>query len=261
MRVWDLHCHLSSLPGRTPHERMAALIEYADRMGIERLLVFMGWPFKTDPSAAELRRQNDQVLEALSHWHDRALGLAYVSPRHVEASLSEIERCVVDGPMVGIKLWVAQRAGAPSLDPLVERVEQIDGLIFQHTWLKSTGNLPGESTPDDLAELARRHPQARFVCGHAGGDWQRGIRAVRAVQNVWLGLGGFDPTAGVVEMAVRELGADRVLFGSDAGGRSFASQLGKVMGAAISDEARQKILGENLRELLRPILRRKGMGP
>jgi hypothetical protein len=39
---------------------------------------------------------------------------------------------------------------------------------------------------------------------------------------------GFDPTAGVTEMAVREVGAARVLYGSDAGGRSFASQLAKV---------------------------------
>src|SRR3712207_6583780 len=32
-------------------------------------------------------------------------------------------------------------------------------------------------------------------------------------------------------MAVRELGAERILYGSDAGGRSFASQLAKVTGA------------------------------
>ena len=60
-----------------------------------------------DPSAEELRRQNDQVLQALSHWHHRAFGFVYVNPKHVEASLREIDRCVRDGPMVGLKLWVA----------------------------------------------------------------------------------------------------------------------------------------------------------
>jgi predicted TIM-barrel fold metal-dependent hydrolase len=45
-------------------------------------------------------------------------------------------------------------------------------------------------------------------------------------------------------MAVRELGAERVIYGSDAGGRSFASQLAKVMGAEIPEAARQLILGE-----------------
>jgi predicted TIM-barrel fold metal-dependent hydrolase len=60
-------------------------------------------------------------------------------------------------------------------------------------------------------------------------------------------------------MAVRELGADRVIFGSDSGGRSIASQLGKVMGADISEADRRLVLGENLKRLLTPILRRKGM--
>jgi predicted TIM-barrel fold metal-dependent hydrolase len=59
-------------------------------------------------------------------------------------------------------------------------------------------------------------------------------------------------------MAVRELGAERVIYGSDAGGRSFASQLAKVMGAEIPEAARQLILGENLRRLLAPILKAKG---
>ncbi len=58
---------------------------------------------------------------------------------------------------------------------------------------------------------------------------------------------------------MRELGAQRVLYGSDAGGRSFASQLGKVMGATISDHDRKLILGANLKRLLTPILKAKGM--
>jgi len=49
-----------------------------------------------------------------------------------------------------------------------------------------------------------------------------------------------------------------VIFGSDAGGRSFASQLGKVMGAEIPEAARKLILGENLRRMLTPILKAKG---
>jgi hypothetical protein len=60
-------------------------------------------------------------------------------------------------------------------------------------------------------------------------------------------------------MAVRELGAERVMYGSDVGGRSFASQLGKVMGADVSDSARRLVLGGNLRRQLEPILKAKGL--
>jgi predicted TIM-barrel fold metal-dependent hydrolase len=60
-------------------------------------------------------------------------------------------------------------------------------------------------------------------------------------------------------MAVRELGAERIIYGSDVGGRSFASQLAKVHGANISASAKRLILGENLKRLLRPILNQKGI--
>ncbi len=259
MRIWDLHCHLSGLEGRTPEEKMASLIAFADRMGIERVVVFMGLRFVTDPSPDELRRQNDEVLQALSHWHDRAFGFVYVSPKHVETSLQEIDRCIRDGPMVGIKLWVASRCNVPEIDPIIRRAAELKAVIFQHTWFKAGGNPPGESSPLDLAELAARHPDVPLICGHTGGDWERGIRAIRAHRNVLIDIGGSDPTAGFVEMAVRELGARRILYGSDAGGRSFASQLAKVMGAEINGEEKRLILAENLRRLMGPILRDKGI--
>jgi len=258
--IWDLHCHLSGIDGRTPGERMARLVHYADRLGIERLCVYMGYPFLTRPTPDELRAQNDQVLEALEHWHHRAFGFVYCSAEHVEVSLAELDRCVGVGPMVGVKLWVAGRCHDPAIDPLIRRATELDAIVFQHTWQKTDGTqLAGESTPEDLVALATRHPQARFICGHTGGTWELGVRAVRGAKNVWVDLAGSDPTAGLTEMAVRELGASRVLYGSDAAGRSFASQLAKVQAAQIPAEAKRLILGENLRQLLLPILKRKGV--
>lgn len=260
--IWDLHCHLTGVPGRTPDEIIAGLMEYADRMGIDRLVFYLGLPPRDrDPSPQTVRRENDEVLQALSHWHHRAFGFVYLNPKHVEFSLKELDRCVRDGPMVGIKLWVAHRCHQTELDPIVRRAMELKAVVFQHTWLKTEqvgGNYPGESTPMNLAELAGRHPGASIICGHAGGDWERGIRAIRSSKNVALGLGGFDPTAGVVEMAVRELGPDRVIYGSDIGGRSFASQLAKVKGAEIPQAHQKLILGKNLWRLLAPILKDKG---
>lgn len=261
MRIWDLHCHLAGFKGDTPEERMARMIAYADRMGVERLCVYMGMSFLHDPKPDDLRRQNDEVLRAISHHHDRAFGFAYVSPNHVEESLAEIDRLIANGPMVGIKLWVARRCDDPAIDPIIRRAAELKAVIFQHTYFKAGGNLPGESTPDDLVALASRFSKVPLICGHSGADWERGLRAVRAYPNIHVELAGSDPTAGFVEMAVRELGARRVLYGSDVGGRSFASQLAKVTGAEIADEDRRLILAENLRRLLAPILRDKGIAP
>jgi uncharacterized protein len=257
--IWDVHTHLNGVDGRTPEERMAQLVQFAERMGVERIVLMMGYPFVEDPSTEQLRQQNDQVLQALMHYHDRAFGFVYLSTKHPEFSVKELDRCVKNGPMVGVKLWVARRCDTKDIDPIIERAIELKAPILQHTWLKVFGNLPGESSPSDLAALAKRHPKASFICGHTGGDWLRGIRAIRASANVGADLGGSDPTTGFVEMAVRELGAERIVFGSDAGGRSFASQIAKVAGADITEAQRKLIFKDNLKRLLTPILQAKGI--
>ncbi len=261
MEIWDLHCHLHGVPGDTPEARLSKLLDYADRMGIARLCLFMGMEWSYDPSPEKMREDNDEVLRAVRQFPQRAFGFVYLNPKHTQASLDELNRCVRDGPMVGVKLWVAQRCNAPELDPLIDRASELKAIVFQHTWLKAAGNLPGESTPFELAELAARHRNAAIVCGHSGGDWERGLRVIRSHRNVYADLGGGDPTAGFTEMAVRELGADRIIYGSDAGGRSFASQLAKVFGADIPASAKRLIFGENLKRLLRPIFQQKGVKP
>jgi hypothetical protein len=257
--IWDLHVHLSGVDGKTPEERMGQVIALADRMGIERLCVYMGMPWSKDPSPERLREENDQVLRAIRVFPDRTFGFVYLNPKHVEASLAELDRCVADGPMVGVKLWVAHPASAPELDPIIERAARLKAVIFQHTWFKTGGNDPGESTPLDLAALARRHPDTPLICGHTGGNWEMGIRAIRGLKQVCIDLAGSDPCAGYTEMAVRELGAERVIYGSDAGGRSFASQLAKVYGADLPEVAKKLILGQNLKRLMLPILKAKGI--
>lgn len=87
---WDLHCHLVGVEGRTPDERMVRLLELADRMEVERLVLFIGQTFFTDPTPDEFHCQNDEVLQALSHWH-RAFGFVYLNPKHEEESLRELD--------------------------------------------------------------------------------------------------------------------------------------------------------------------------
>jgi hypothetical protein len=253
-----VHCHLIAVPGTTPEERMTEIVKYMDRMGIERVMLSLGYPLYNDPSPEQLRVANDQVLRAIKFRPDRAYGFVYLNPNHLQASLDEFDRFVRDGPMVGVKLLIAKRCNSPELDPIVDRAAAMKAAILQHTWLKVGGNEPGESTPYDIVELAKRHPRVPLICGHTGGDWERGIRVIRSTSNIYADLAGSNPTSGFVEMAVRELGASRIIYGSDAFGRSFASQLAKVMGADVSEPAKQLILGENLRRMLTPILTSKG---
>jgi uncharacterized protein len=259
--IWDVHAHVGT-PGPTPAKRMERLVQIADRVGVERICICMSPPWHYEPTPEQFRQSNNDVLAILKEWSSRAFGFVYLNPMHGRESLEELERCVANGPMIGIKLWVGMRCNRPELDPIVQRAAELDALILQHTWIKQRGkgNLPGESTPMELAELSARHRGVPIVCGHTGGgDWALGVRAIRTCPDLRADLGGGDPVYGEVEMAVRELGAARVLYGSDVNGRSFGSQIGKVLGADISVADKKLILRENLRALLQPALRRKGI--
>lgn len=258
--IWDLHGHLAGGVGQTPQARMQRLLQVADRMGVAKVCVYMGMTFSYDPKPAEFRKQNDEVLQAMETAGRRALGFVYLNPKYVDESLAELERCVANGPMVGVKLWVAMHADAANLDPILRRATELNAVIFQHTWIKVSGNLAGESTPMDLAVLAARHPQAKLICGHAGGDWELGIRAIRSSEHVSIDLGGGEPMSGFTEMAIRELGPQRIIYGSDVPGRGFGTQLAKVCGAQLAPEHRRMIFAGNLKRMLQPILKAKGLG-
>jgi predicted TIM-barrel fold metal-dependent hydrolase len=110
----------------------------------------------------------------------------------------------------------------------------------------------------EVVALAKRFPQVRLICGHSGGDWELGIRAVRAQKNVLLEFAGSDPHSGSVDLAVKELGADRIVWGGHGPSRSYATEIGKVLDADLSRSDQVKIFGGNFRWLAAPIFRRKG---
>jgi len=260
-RIWDVHSHLGAMPGDTPEGRLELLIRHMDRLGIERVILSQGFEqYEYHATPEQIRIENDRVMRAVKLFPDRAYGSLYINPENVEFCLEEFDRCVRDGPMVNIgEIETDVRCNSPNLDPIVEKAIEFHVPICQHTWINSLGDGPGESSPFDMAELARRHPKGKFVCMHTGGNWEIGIRAIRDCENVWAEIAGSDPTSGFTEMAVRELGAERVVYGSDVGGRSFGSQVGKVLGANIADAAKELILSGNLRRLLQPVLQAKGL--
>ena len=88
---------------------------------------------------------------------------------------------------------------------------------------------------------------------HLTGVGRRGVQDVEDLPNVWVDTcGGWYDTE-MVEYAVRHMGADRVIYGSDYPGRDFAPQLGRVAGAGLSDEDKEKILWRNAALLLKLI--------
>jgi predicted TIM-barrel fold metal-dependent hydrolase len=267
-RIWDSYFTPSySHPGRDGSSGIFADVERAlpamQTAHFEKACYFphVGIGTTTDAAYEQLAKSNPEViLKPLERWPHLLLGMIQLNANDVPASLDALNRWLRDGPMLGV-YFPGGGAGALACShrnfyQLVERVIELRGVIMQHTWFKTGGKQgPGESTPSELAELAAKYPEQKFLCAHVGGEWEQGIRAVAESPNVLVETSGFDATAGFIEMAVRELGAGRIVFGSHLPSRSLGTELGKVVGAEISDEDRKRILGENYRRLLAPLLK------
>lgn len=269
-RIWDSYFTPShSHPGRDGSSLLAADIERSlpaiEKAQFEKLCYFahVGIGTTTDAELETMLRENPEVvLKPLRRWPDKLLGMIQLNANDPRASLEALNRWLRDGPMLGVYFPGGGRGAMTcthrNFTPLVERIAELRGVIVQHTWFKTGGKQgSGESTPAELAELARRFPEQQFICAHAGGEWERGIRAVQNSPNILLETSGFDATAGFIEMAVREVGAERIVFGSHLPSRSLGTELAKVTSANISEKDKRQILGENFRRLLQPALQTK----
>lgn len=245
--IIDSHVHIGKWNNNDSVEK---LIESASKNDIDILLVScLGERgYTIFPTVEEFVSANNVVLEAMEKYPDNIRGICFVSPKWTEESIAEIERCVEKG-MIGIKLWVAVKASDPLVEPIAEKAIEFGVPILQHAWYKTTGNLDNETTPEDIAILADKFPKLRIQMAHLFGAGFRGIADIAPYRNVHADISGGEPEAGILEFAVQELGAERILFGSDAPGRGYAVQLGKVMGANISDDAKEMILWKNAGKL------------
>jgi predicted TIM-barrel fold metal-dependent hydrolase len=210
----------------------------------------LGMTWNNSPPPEAFRAANDDNLRVRDVAPDRLLPFCYVNPAHPDESLAELDRCVGKEGMVGVKLWVAVLASDRRVRGIAEKAVALDVPVLQHVWIKAGGNSPGESTPDDVAALARAVPHCRLIMGHLNGGGLKGIEAVADLPGVSVETGGSDPETGIVEAAVRRLGTRRVIFGSDVTGRHFGTQLAKVTGAGLSIKAQRRILWDNLARLL-----------
>jgi predicted TIM-barrel fold metal-dependent hydrolase len=110
------------------------------------------------------------------------------------------------------------------------------------------------SLPEDFVPFADGHPGVRLLLAHLGngaGDCNKVELQVRAVQasrhgNIWIDTSSSrNVLPGLVEWAVREVGAERLLFGSDAPLYHLAMQRTRIDAADIPSEAKRLILRGN----------------
>ena len=126
--------------------------------------------------------------------------------------------------------------------------------VLIHTWnsLRYADALLDFSLPLRAAVVAERHPAARLIIGHSGGEYDGLLEAIPMAArfpNVSLDTASSRLYPGIVEKMVAEAGADKVLYGSDVPFLTPVTQLGKVVYSGISGSDKRKVLGLNAAKL------------
>lgn len=267
-RIWDSHYH-GFLTGNDPIRQHHEMMFYVERMGIERVIsVDIGGTLQ-DP--LDPKPHDKEQLAILKKNKDKVSGIIPIDPGFPDESCKKMEEWIRSGPCIGIKYVGGNKLGItcdhPNNDRIIKLASEMGAVIYIHTWIKVGGserhpggaNLKGESTPMNVATLAKRFPDVRMICGHSGGDWELGARAVRPLENVLFEFSGADPQSGSVDYAVNELGVDRIVWGGHGPSRSYSTELSKVLDASLSHSDRMKIFGENYRRLAAGIFKKKGI--
>lgn len=251
--IIDCHVHFPAERCVYRREEVDRCLALADRAGIDRLVYLFNTADSggVDPTPDDIRRNNDLGMELTTRHPDRFAAFCYLNPAHDVALLeAEMDRCLVAGPCIGIKLWISVHADDERLDPIMRRAAALGVPVLHHAWYKATEFAYNESTPAEIATLARRHPDVTIIMAHLAGGGVRGVLDVRDCSNVLVDTSGAQPMAGLVSYAVEQLGPDRVVFGSDWPIRDFAVQRARVDGADLTDEVRAKIMGGTMQRVL-----------
>jgi len=249
-KVIDCHAHLNHHSRKTWEADDRKLIEAADKLGIDQLCcstLTPRWPATLDG----FRECNQWTAEGMRRFPGRVLGYCYVNPGYGREALEEIRRYVGDHGFMGIKLYNEYTCTEPVVFPIVELAVELGVPILHHASHSHyfVEDQPRLTDGGHLAELARRYPEAMLICAHisGGGDWEWTIKALRHATNVLLDTSGSVTDAGTVEMAAAVVGVDRLVFGCDS---SMTAGVGKIRGADLAAQDKQKILGGNMMRLL-----------
>ena len=248
--IVDCHVHMRADPERkggflrtaerdidSPEQILALM----DESGVHRAIVFPTF---------ELHPDNDGLAKAVNMHPDRFIGFAWINPHDGEVAIQELEHLVLDQGFRGVKLHPlmhAYRANDEAVvGPLVQRAGEMDVPALIHS-----GHAPF-SLPWQVADLARRHPGTVIIMAHMGGQFiylDDAIDMAASIPNLYL-----DTTAIVMHHKIRDavnrVGADKVLFGSDAPHIHPKVQIEAIRYAELAPEDEALVLGENALRLV-----------
>ena len=239
--IIDAHAHLDVLDSTGWSDSPEKLLHLMDRAGIDKTVVTSyGDTPGPNPSV-------DRLREYVSEHSNRFIGFPRMDPRYGDKAAETFERAIKHDGMRGLKLhpvsYGSSLFGMNTLR-LFEMAAEFDVPVLIHS-----GDRLG-ALPQQVGEAASR-TDATLLMAHIGGFFnaRTALNVAHRHDNVILETSAF-PYPRVIQDAVDELGAERVLYGSDMPPGNPIVELEKIEVLDLTDEQRERILWRNTAELL-----------
>jgi predicted TIM-barrel fold metal-dependent hydrolase len=250
MKIIDAHAHLG--PWSPQYESFDAeqLIALEADAGIQTCVVS-----STAAIWGSLTTGNEYVIREAEK-HEGLYVWLVLNPLQMEKSLDLLERFAGHEKVVGIKLHPCRHAYSfhvSILGDLLMEIGNVDLPILTHC--QRTGIACSGA---EVREVAVQFPHINFVAAHYGiatttpQDRVLAYLDREAVPNLYIDMAAkISLTGGYLPFVVRHIGADRILFGTDAPLYYPAAFTGILRTVNLSDEDRELIAHRNAERLLR----------
>jgi predicted TIM-barrel fold metal-dependent hydrolase len=249
--IIDFHCHIgrSKLFAAKGFIGARDLIALMDRNKIDKVVLI---PTASPPKP----RYYEDVVEAVKEFPDRFYGFFLANPR--EENVCDMLEMVVDKyGFKGLKIHPTFLGVAADdhdlVYPIAEKAKELKICMMIHS------DPSIYASPWQVGLLAMDFPDVPIVMAHMGfvdiiyND--ASINMAKRAPNLYLETCGVSAEQKVAA-AVREIGASRVIYGSDMPFHNPAFDMARIEYAEISEKDKKLIMGENARKLLESLGRR-----
>ncbi len=240
MHVIDAHCHVGH--GIMNGLDAEILLGEMDRLGVQQAII-VPW----DQAIAVYNEAgNSFMLELSGQYPERFIPFCTVNPWYEAKAIEELKRAIGAGSK-GLKLHPVYQ-GFQLTDPMVKPILKL-AVEAQMTIYIPTGT-PIMNMPLQLKYWAEMFPEGIFIQGHFGSTdfWIDAVPSVADCPNVYVDT-AYNMVSSV-ENAIRHVGAERVIYSSDAPYLGMESELEKISMISVSETDKAKILSGNILRLL-----------
>jgi hypothetical protein len=248
--IFDAHLHIPSDNGENFQwhlvtRNMPEFVAYLDKCGVRRGVISSSWSNKAQ-TPEDYRNGNREVAKYVDRYKGRFRGSCVITPFRIEEALREIEDCHKQYGFVWLGEFCNYMTGykydTPEWARVMQLTTKLNYVIQIHT------------NTQEMEYLAEHFPDATIVFPHLGGsqkDIFARIAIVASHKNAHIDLSGSGiERVGILERAVKEIGADRVLYGSDFTINEPSGVIARVKNAFLTPADREMILFRNVERLL-----------